>query len=125
MTDHLLNLDVEVIPAVGLKNITMIEFRDTDTMRGGRVNVRREGKKLLVEFIDLEPGVTPVKAISDPVEAANILAIVEYAIEWIGKMQTFSPSLVENTKPLAFDGLPILKKLAEQMRLEVGEDEYF
>ena len=124
MTNHLLKLDVEVIPAVGLKNITMIEFRDTDTMRGGRVNVRREGKKLLVEFIDLEPGVTPVKAISDPVEAANILAIVEYAIEWIGKMQTFSPSLVENTKPLAFDGLPILKKLAEQMRLEVGEDEY-
>ena len=125
MTNHLLELDVEVIPAVGFRNITMIEFRDTDTMRGGRVNVRREGFKLLVEFIDLEPGVEPVKAISDPVEARNVLAIVEYAIEWLVKMQKYSPTLVENTKPITFDGLPILKKLAEQLRLEVGEDEYF
>lgn len=125
MDNHLLELDVEVIPAVGLKNITMIEFRDINTMRGGRVNVRREGVKLLVEFIDLEPGVEPVKAVSDPVEAHNILTIIEYAIEWIEKMKKFSPSLVENTKPITFDGLPILKKLAKQIRLEVGDDELY
>lgn len=125
MTNHLLKLDVEVIPAIGLNNITMIEFRDTDTMRGGRVNVRREGTKLLVEFIDLEPGVVPIKAISDPVEARNILAIVEYVISWIERMQKYIPSIVENTKPLGFDGLPILNKLAEQMKLEIGDDDIY
>lgn len=125
MIKQILELDVAVIPEPMLDKVTMIEFRDADTMRGGRVNVRREGTRLLVEFIDLEPGVIPVKAISDPVEAKNILAIIDYVIEWLERMAKFSPTLVDNTKPLAFDGLPVLKKLSEQMRLEVGDDEFY
>jgi hypothetical protein len=120
-----LEIDVEVIPALYLPDITMIEFRNPETMRGGRVSITRQGTKLLVEFIDLDPGVEPVKAIADPVEAGHILDIVRYTIEWIEKMRKFSPTLVDNTKPLAFEGLATLKHLEKQLLLEYGENEPF
>lgn len=119
-------INAEEVPALYLKDETMIEFRDPGTMRGGRIGFKREGQRLLVEFIDLDPGVEPIKAIEDPVEAANILAIVDYVIQWIENLNAvFRESTMRNTLPIGFDGLPVLKKLSRQLRLEVGEDELY
>lgn len=125
MTDqnNQLEIDVEVIPAPYLPDTTMVEFRNPQTMRGGRVSFSRQGNKLMVEFIDLDPNVEPINAIADPVEAGHILDIVRYVIDWLEKMRKFSPTLLDDTKPLAFDGLPTLRKLEKQLLLEAGENE--
>jgi len=118
-----LKIEVEVMPAFYLPDVTLVEFRNPETMRGGRVSFTRAGNKLFVEFIALDPNVEPVNAIADPVQAGHILDIVRYVIQWLEKIQSFSPTLVDNTKPLAFDGLPVLRKLEQQLLLEAGENE--
>lgn len=118
-----LKIEVEIIPALYLPDMTMLEFRNPETRRGGRVCFTQVKNKLLVEFVDLDPNVEPVKAIADPVEAGHILDIVRYVIEWLEKLRMHLPSQVDNTKPLAFDGLPALRKLEKQLLLEAGENE--
>lgn len=118
-----LKIEVEIIPALYLPDMATLEFRNPATKRGGRVCFTQTGNKLLVEFVELDPDVEPVRAIADPVEAAHILDIVRYVIRWLENLQMHLPSQVDNAKPLTFDGLPTLRKLEKQLLLEAGENE--
>ncbi len=125
MTDQnsQLQIEVEIIPALYLPDMATLEFRNPATTRGGRVCFTQVKNKLLVEFVDLDPNVEPIKAIADPVQAGHILDIVRYVIQWLENLRMHLPTQVDSAKPLAFDGLPTLRKLEKQLLLEVDENE--
>ena len=114
-----LEINIEPIQPIYLKNETLIEFRDPRTMQGGRVSFRRIGIKLVVEFQDLDPGVEPTNAVANPVEAANIVAIIDYTMEWLRNLKAVTlPGAWDTARPLGFDGLETLQKARDQLEME-------
>lgn len=114
-----LEIDIEAIQPIYLTDETLIEFRDPLTMQGGRVSFRRKGLILLVEFQDLDPGVETTKAIANPVEAGNIVAIIDYTIEWLKNLDKVTlPGSWEIARPLGFDGIETLEKVKAQLQQE-------
>lgn len=116
-----LTIEFSPLPPIFLEDVYMLDFKDPKTGQYGRVSFRRENPELLtVSFTDLGPGVEPHKAVADPVKAENILAIVLYTIAWLKALKPITyPGGFEAAQPLNFDGLPVLEKLAEQLKSEL------
>lgn len=115
-----LEINIEPIQPIYLTDEALIEFRDPDTTQGGRVSFRRVGRKLLVEFQDLDPGVEPTGAIANPVEAPNIVAIIDYTLAWLENLSKVTlPGAWDTARPLGFDGVPILTKVRDQIQQEI------
>ena len=110
----------EPISALFLENECIMGFRDPDTMRGGRITIRRDDEGLLiVAFEDLDPGVNPTAVVADPVEAGNAVAILELTMEWLNNLKAVTlPAAWDTARPLGFDGIPTLEKLAQQLKQE-------
>lgn len=115
------SVDITPAPPIFLNDVFTIEFRDEVSGQGGYVSFRRENPDLMtVAFVDLDPGVEPQKAVADPVKADNILAIVQYTIAWLKALKPITyPTGFDAARPLNFDGLPVLEKLAEQLKSEL------
>ena len=115
-----LEINIEQIQPIYLTDETLIEFRDPVTMQGGRVSFRRVGRKLIVAFEDLDPGVEPTGAVENPVEAANIVAIIDLTITWLENLNKVTlPGSWDTARPLGFDGLETLKKVKKQLEMEL------
>ena len=114
-------LDFQPLPPLFLEDVYMINFQDPETGQYGRVSFKRETPELMtVAFVDLGPGVVPRKAVADPVKAENILAILQYTIAWLKALKPITyPGGFEAAKPLNFEGLPVLERLAEQLKSEL------
>lgn len=126
MTDNRLDIQFTPEQPIYVTDECHLVFRDPATMLGGVVTIRRDpkGSGLIVAFEDLDPGVKASGVTSDPVEADNLVAILDKTIAWLENLAAVTlPGAWENAMPFGFDGLAALQAARDQLATEGAEEE--